>query len=589
MKFKYNSNNLKLGFSTNILKNILKARGIDNVDKFLNLNDSVLEDYNDFTNINVAGELLLEHINNESDIAILVDYDLDGYTSASLMYLEIKELCKLLKKPFKVNYIIHSKKSHGLDSEIMDILLSGNNDLTPYCNLLLIPDASSNDFSQHKLLFDNGIDIVVLDHHPVDRYSEYACVVNNQLSNKINNKAMTGVGVVYKYCKWLDNRLNIKIADSFLDLVALGMIGDSADMRNLETRYLTLKGLKLIEENKNENKLISELFTKKAFSLKNKATINGFAFYMCPAINCIIRGGEYNDKIKLFEAFINSNDTVLTKIRGKGEVEVAVQEYIIRLCDKLKRKQNKTVDAYIDLLDKQIEQYNLNSSEIMVINGDIINDSNYNRVIVNKIANKYNKHSILLKPKDEIILGGSASGVRNKSITNFKKWCKDTKLFTLAEGHDMAFGVQIPINNINNLYEIIGEIPSDDILVYNVDYIFNDKTLNKNIVNMIGNLHYIWGNKLDEPLFAMENLIIDSNDVYINEGKTTIKFIYKDIEFIKFKTNEELYENITNNKINKFVVIGKFSLNEYNGVCKPQIIIEDLDFEATDVKRKFTI
>lgn len=583
MKFKYKSNNIKIGFANDILENILKVRGIKNSNQFLNLTDSVIEDYNNYININFASDLLIEHINKESNISILVDYDLDGYTSGAEMYLEIQELCKILNKPFKVTTLIHSHKSHGLDKEIMDLLTQ--NDYR--CNLLVIPDASSNDYEQHKILFNRGIDVLVLDHHGAEKYSEYACVVNNQLSDKVSNKSITGVGVVYKLCKCIDDKLNINIADNWLDLVALGLIADSADMRNLETRYITLKGLKLIESHKNKNKLITELYNKKSYSLKDKATINGFAFYMSPSINCIIRGGDYDTKVKLFEAFVNSDKKILTKIRGKGEVEISIQEYIVRQCDSLKRKQNKLVDAVVDDLSEQIEEYKLNQSEIMVINGENIQDTTYNRVIVNKLSSKYNKHAIILKSENDSMLGGSATGRKNKSITDLKQWCRDTKLFSLAEGHPLAFGVKIPKSNINNLFQVISQMPSEDVLTYQVDFIFNDKTLRKEIVGMIGGLSSIWGNKLDEPLFAIENIIINSSDITINESKTTIKFTYNDIEFIKFKTNEDVYNEIKINNINEFTIIGRFTLNEYNGTSKSQVVIEDFEYKKSNNKTKF--
>lgn len=581
MDFNYKLNDVKLGFSTDILKNILKARGITDVNKFLNLNDSVLEDYNNFDNVNLAGEILIEHIEKDNKIGIVVDFDSDGYTSGAEMYLYLKDIYSTMNKQFNVEYIIHSTKSHGLDNEIMQKIYKGQ------YNLVIIPDAGSNDYSQHNELFNKNIEVICLDHHQCRTYSPHACVVNNQMSSKIKNKAMTGVGVVYKFCKWLDNRLNVNYADKYLDLVALGMIADSCDLRDLESRYLVLKGLQQIEDGINNNKFISKIYKEKSYSMENKVTINGVAFYMSPTVNCIIRGGDYETKVNLFKAFIGSDEIFTDKVRGKGIVEMTADDYMLRVYKKIKKEQDITVSECVEMLKKQIEEYKLDSSEIMVINGKDIEDSTYNRIIVNKLSSLYQKHALLLKPVDNNLMG-SCAGFRNKDITDLRKWCQDTKLFNYAEGHPLAFGSSIPIKNINKLYDIIGKIPSNNNLTYTVDGVFNEKSLNKSMVNLIGSLSYAWGNKLDEPLFAIENILIPSKDIVLmGKAKTTLKFKYNDIEFIKFKITEDEYNNIIKNENNKFTIIGRFKTNNYNNSCIPQVLIENYKFEKTTEVKKF--
>ena len=86
---------------------------------------------------------------------------------------------------------------------------------------------------------------------------------------------MTGVGVTYKFTKLLDKYYKVNYADDYLDLVALGMIGDRADVLNLQKRYLILKGLEEIRNHTNKNKLISTFVEAQMYSMNNKVTING--------------------------------------------------------------------------------------------------------------------------------------------------------------------------------------------------------------------------------------------------------------------------------------------------------------------------
>lgn len=114
-------------------------------------------------------------------------------------------------------------------------------------HLLIIPDAGSNQYALHQELKERGIDTLVLDHHECEKESNAAIIINNQLSNEYQNKRLSGVGIVYKFCKALDDKLGLDLADSFLDLVAIGNIGDVIDLREPETRYYVKKGLKQIK------------------------------------------------------------------------------------------------------------------------------------------------------------------------------------------------------------------------------------------------------------------------------------------------------------------------------------------------------
>lgn len=68
----------------------MKNRGINDYEKYLNLNESVLIPYEKLENINKAVELFMKHFNNKDKIEILVDEDPDGFCSAAMIYSYIK-------------------------------------------------------------------------------------------------------------------------------------------------------------------------------------------------------------------------------------------------------------------------------------------------------------------------------------------------------------------------------------------------------------------------------------------------------------------------------------------------------------------
>lgn len=72
MKFNIEKRKGHLGFS-NVLDKLLENRGVKNPNLFLNLTDKVIEDFNHFDNISLAGYMLLEHLDKDNNIVILVD------------------------------------------------------------------------------------------------------------------------------------------------------------------------------------------------------------------------------------------------------------------------------------------------------------------------------------------------------------------------------------------------------------------------------------------------------------------------------------------------------------------------------------
>ena len=327
MSFKYDVlGKIRFGFE---LEDILKLKGVKDIESFLNPTIENTESELLFENIEKARDVFVKHIKNQSIIDLLVDCDVDGFTSASNIYQYIKRI----NQNIKIRCFIHKGKIHGL-SEFVDVMCEDDS------KLIIVPDAGSGNVKECEKLIEGGKDVIILDHHKIDASDNPAIVINNQLSDKVTDKAMTGVGITYKFTKILDKYYGVSYADDYLDLVALGMIGDRANVMNLQTRFLILKGLEQIRNKTNKNKLISILVDAQMYSMNNKITINGIGFYVCPLINSMIRLGEYEDKCYMFEALCNSDKMLDRKVRGKGVVNMTIQEYILKACQSSNRKQN---------------------------------------------------------------------------------------------------------------------------------------------------------------------------------------------------------------------------------------------------------
>lgn len=275
----------------NIINDVLINRGINNPETYLNLNESVIIPYQKLDNIENAVQLFIKHFNNKDKIEILVDSDPDGFCSAAMMYLYIKQM----DNKYPVNYILHARaKAHGLDD---DIVISDDT------KLLIIPDAGTNDTEQCKELLEKRIDVLILDHHESEEENPYALIVNNQMSDNYFNKDFCGAGVVYKFLQALDAETWNEFADDYLDLCALANISDVMDMRSFETRYITNLGLLNIT-----NKCFQAFIKAQDYSMNGKVNIHNIQWYVTPMINACIRIGSSDEKELLFRAFIEKDE-----------------------------------------------------------------------------------------------------------------------------------------------------------------------------------------------------------------------------------------------------------------------------------------
>lgn len=589
MTFEYQTRG-SIGIGNPVTK-ILANRGIKNVPMFLNPTKSCLEDNHLLDNIDLAVDIFLKHMNNNSKVTILQDCDCDGVTSAALMIQYINDNFSSIS----VDYIIHDNKEHGLDNKSMLEIEHKKPDL------LIIPDAGSNDLRQLKTLKSAGIDVIILDHHDesekvtrlksiykLKNLNDFAVIVNNQMSSKVKDKSMTGVGIVYKFCSVVDERLKRDTVNKYLDLVALGMIADSCDLTQLQTRYLVLEGIKQIQNETNHNKFITELVKSQAYSLYNKATILGISFYIAPLVNALIRLGTKDDKEIMLKAFLNSSEKTIIKIRGKGEVEVSIQEQARRLCESYKRKQQKMTGDYTEILKEQINEFGLNEYPVICCKADKSFEKTFTGLIANKLTSMYSKPCLLLRDCGDILMG-SARGFDKSHIKDIKDFCLQTKLFDLAEGHPNACGVTIKKDNILKFYEYLSQQNFDNILNYTVDAVFDEKSLTAEVIQSIFALSDVWGTNIEEPLFLLKlKCPIDGGFTVLGNEKNTIKLTFHNIEIIKFRSSENEYNEIKNlGKLVEFTIVGKFSVNEYNGKKTPRVIVENWMYKPCNEKPKF--
>ena len=325
----------------NIISTVLENRGITNWSEYISLNHASKDTYVHLYNINDAVALFDKHFQKKNKIQILMDNDVDGVCSTAIMYKFIKSL----DPEYPVSIAVHTNnKSHGLDS--YDFFIE--NDV----KLLVVPDAGSNNLTQHIELSKNNIDCLCLDHHQVtmDISDSPAIIVNNQISDDYSNKGCCGASITLEFCRALDEFYWEDISDTFLDLAAVANVCDIMPLTEFETRAIINEGLVNIN-----NKMLQAIIKAQDFSMKGVISPHTVGFYVGPLVNSYIRLATFEERELLIRAFCeDESETFWYTKRGEDfPTEENIYEHVVRLMKSYKSKQdrlkNKVLPTLIDM------------------------------------------------------------------------------------------------------------------------------------------------------------------------------------------------------------------------------------------------
>lgn len=574
----------------NCIIDILKNRNVPNVEAFLYPNKQYENDPYLLDNIDAAADLLLKHLRADHTIAILADADCDGFTSAAILWNYIKQIFPQAD----LHYLLHNGKQHGLEDQIEML------ENEQFCDLLIAPDAASYDVEYFWRLNAIKIDVIALDHHtqeflddgtPIVNDCPTAIVVNNQLSANYPNKDFCGAGITYQFCKVLDDKLGIELAQNFIDLAAVGNIGDVMFQGDPETRYIIVEGLHNIQ-----NPGIRALLEAQSYSLKEKATPPypgltpiDVAFYICPLINAVVRVGTQAEKEVLFAALIDPQKEFPSTKRGArpGDTETAVEQ-AARITKNIKARQDRAKEKALNIIDFKIQKEGLDQNNIIFI--EITPEDNIPNeltgLIAQNVVSKYGKPCLLGRKNYQNEVQGSIRNDGNfKGLPSFKTFLEQSGLMTFTAGHLNAAGFGIKAAQVEDLIKYANEKlnTQDFINCYLVDYILSAKNSSANtVLYTLASHPDCYGNGVDEPRIIIKDIPL--NDILVmGNNKDCMKISCNGIDYVRFKDIDFIQE-VMGNRMQTLTVYGRANLNHYMNKTSIQLFIDDYEL-VEDVSR----
>lgn len=563
-------------------------RGIKEEDlvHYMNLTD------NDINPPEMLGEDLLRAaatqvkaaIDENIETCVVVDCDCDGYTSSAILINYLHDLAPAYTE-IHVHYFLHESKQHGLQ-DCMDWIVDCGADL------VIIPDAGSNDWNELDKLYQDGRTVIILDHHEIEGEAYPNCILINSQLPQYPNKELSGAGVVWQFCRYMDKIFNTNYANGYLDLTALGLVGDMMSLRSFETRQIIFKGL---EPDNIKNPFIYEMWQKNKFKLGNTPSAWGETFYIVPFVNAITRSGTLEEKYLIFSSMLKYKafKQIPSNKRGHkiGEMERLVDQ-AIRTCTNVKNRQGRDEEKALELVDHLIEDNHMMNHKVLLFllePGQI--KPEIRGLVANKLMAKYQRPCCMLtktwnideKGKtlyEEAVYQGSARGCDKVGVTDFKDICAETQVCDYTIGHQGAFGLGIRQDKIDAFVKSTDEqlknMSSEPI--YYVDYIWTPATISEEKILDIADFDPYIGKDIDQPLIAIQGVPVTKGNLTMMASNTVKITLPNGVSLIKFRMPDEEYDKLYSEygfvEIN---VIGRANCNEWQGIKYPQILIDDYE------------
>ena len=490
-------------------------------------------------NFHKGKELIEKHIGN-SKIVILIDKDPDGFTSAAITYLWVLD-----KNPNQsIDYFMFEGKTHGIVDK----------DEIPECDLLIIPDASSNEGHIHEEL---NCDILVLDHHEISQESQHATVINPKHPQcEYPNRELSGAGVVYKFLQGVDKINNSTDYEKYIDLAAVSIVADVMKLSDLENKYLVAKGL----SNITNPYLTTYLNTDQRVRGKFVDPMV-VAFYLVPLINGAIRAGSLEEQQELFEALIG---------------ETNAQSILANLIS-LKSSQDGVKNRVVPYIVRDIQQSNRECRNVIIGKVPDRLPKSYTGLVAGLLSSMYGKPTILYREKDEngrIVCVGSARVPNELNVDNFRDLCNESELFNFAEGHQSAFGVGFDKENLETILDHFDKTIERIDKKFTVDFDISDiPSMWNDIVEKSVEFGKHCGTDVPTPSFVVETTLERKNTQIIGKKSNVLKFTHNGIDFICFKFTKGLPEKF------KATMIVKPNINEWMGRFTPQFFVDEMEIE----------
>ncbi|BAU11406.1 single-stranded-DNA-specific exonuclease RecJ [Leptolyngbya sp. NIES-3755] len=411
-----------------LLTQILINRGFDTLESIQEFLDPERQELpsplEDFPDLAISLELLINAINDKTRIAICGDYDADGMTSTALLLRALRHLGA------RVDYAIPSRMSegYGINRRIIEDFHEEG------IGLILTVD---NGIAAHDPIArarELGLTIIVTDHHDLPPTLPNANAILNPklISESSPYRGMAGVGVAYVLAVCLAQSFGQTrdLQKSLLELFTLGTIADLAPLTGVNRRWVK-RGLHLLPKSKMAG--IQALIQIAGLSNEKNLKPEAIGFRLGPRINAI---GRLSDPQIVIELLITDDDGVALERAMQCE---QVNKQRQQLCEQIEKE---AIEAYenspLDAKDDRVLLLVKKGWHHGVIG-----------IVASRLVERYGVPVFIGTYEDEHHIRGSARSIPEFNVFEALEFCKD--LMLKAGGHKAAGGFSFEADRLDEI------------------------------------------------------------------------------------------------------------------------------------------
>ena len=417
-----------------LIRQLLAQRGYlreGEVNEFLNPKLSTLADPFDLPEMDAAVKRLFEAIDQRQKVVLYGDYDVDGVTSMSIIFLTLQAygLEPQLFLPHRM------EEGYGVSRDGITRVFEefGRPDL------FFALDCGTTSLQEMEALAMLNVDVVIVDHHELSPLGRPKCValVNPKLGTTNHHFCTAGLAFKVAHALLKTRKLDDFDLRDMLDLVALGTVADLVPLI-AENRTLVRRGLELIANTSRPG----------LRALKEVAGLDGFVqthhlgFRIGPRLNAAGR-----------------LDTALTSLN----VLLAIDHDDAMQGAQMLDQHNSERQSVENMVFKEAEAMLQTLGSLDDLPSIVLGSRDWHPGVVGIVASRVSRmchRPAILIAIDEGGMGkGSGRSIPGISLVEAIEPCRH--LLSKGGGHAMAIGLSVHENNITAFREAFANVIRD--------------------------------------------------------------------------------------------------------------------------------
>ena len=543
-----------------VLARIIRNRdicGSKDIDMYLNGNLNDIHNPHSMKDADKFVDIITKKIEEHKPVRIIGDYDIDGICSIYILF------CGLKAAGADVDYVVPHRinDGYGINEHLIDNAINEGIDTIVTC------DNGIAAYNQVRYAKDNGITMIVTDHHDVpfeikDDKKVYIvppadAVINpKQADCDYPFKLLCGAGVAYKLISLLYDRLGLdkKELEDYIEFMAIATVGDIVGLID-ENRIVVKYGLKHIAHTKNTG--LRALIEECQLDINNISSYH-IGFVIGPCLNASGRLDTARQAIEL----------MLCKDNEKAH---NMAKELIALNNERKSMTEQETHKAIEL----VENTGLLKDRVLVIYLKDCHES-IAGIIAGRIKERYYRPTFVITNAED---GAKGSGRSIEGYNMYEEINKCKNVLTKYGGHPMAAGLSLAISDIDIFRKMLNDnaILTDEDLIPKmwIDVPMPVSYANIRLVNQLKLLEP-FGKGNEKPVFADRNLYVKTASV-IGKNKNVLR--------CQLETEDGTYVPAVQFGINniddipragmRISIIYYPDINTFNGIMSLQIIIKE--------------